>query len=374
LELAFVAAPRPRGRPAPRVMRALCELVERRGVDVVHGYEWTTALEAYWGPRTRHGVPAVATVMSMAVAPFLPHDMPLIVGTEQIAAHERAAGRSLVSVIEPPVDLGHNAAGTVDPDGFRAAYGLDPAADLVVCVTRLAAELKLEGLLAAIDAVAGLPADARAQLAIVGDGPSRDTVAARVERANALAGRRVAVLTGELSDPRPAYAAADVALGMGGSALRAMAFAKPVVVQGERGFWKLLEPATLDGFLWSGWYGVCTGREDGAALLSSILAALLADPARRATLGTYGRALVEQRFSLERAALLQLEHYEAALAAAAIGPRQRIAAAGASAIGVAAYRLQYRINQARGRSALDDFNSKPVAAAGSAVAAVAFSR
>ena len=75
-------------------MRALCRLVGERGVDVVHGYEWTTALEAYWGPRARDGVPAVATVMSMAVAP-----VPAAAtcrwssGTEQIADHERRAGR-----------------------------------------------------------------------------------------------------------------------------------------------------------------------------------------------------------------------------------------------------------------------------------------
>ena len=362
MELEFVAAPRPRGRPAPRVMRALCGLVEQRAVDVVHGYEWTTALEAYWGPRARLGVPAVATVMSMAVAPFLPHDLPLIVGTEQIAAHEREAGRSLVAVIEPPVDVRHNAPGAVDATGFREQYGLDGEANLVVCVTRLAAELKLEGLLAAIDAVAALPATARAQLAIVGDGPTRDAVAARIAQANAGAGRTVAVLTGELRDPRPAYAAADVTLGMGGSALRAMAFGRPVVVQGERGFWQLLEPATLDDFVWTGWYGIGQGREDGAARLAAILDPLLADPARRARLGTYARGLIEERFSLQRAALLQLEHYETAVERAPIRPRQWIAAGGVSASGLAAYRIRSRIDQVLGRRSVDDFNSNPVAA------------
>ena len=137
--LEFVAAPRPRGRPSPKVMRGLRRLVAERGVDVVHGYEWTTALEAYWGPRARDGVPAVATVMSMAVAPFLPLDMPLVVGTEQIADHERNAGRRAVTVIEPPVDLVRNASsrrrdGRVPP---RSRAG--PDAVTLVCVSRLAA-------------------------------------------------------------------------------------------------------------------------------------------------------------------------------------------------------------------------------------------
>ena len=50
------------------------------------------------------------------------------------------------------------------------------------------------------------------------------------------AGRQVVLLTGEIADPRPAYAAADVVVGQGGSALRGMAFGKPLVVVGEGRF------------------------------------------------------------------------------------------------------------------------------------------
>ena len=358
--LEFVPAPRPRGRPSPKVMRALRGLVGERGVHVVHGYEWTTALEAYWGPRARDGVPAVATVMSMAVAPFLPLDMPLVVGTEQIAYHERRAGRREVAVIEPPVDVVHNAPGVVDTAEFRRAHGLDPDALTVVCVSRLAAELKLEGLLAAIEVAGRLEHTARMQLVIAGDGPGRGEVAAAAERANAAAGRRAVILTGELRDPRPAYAAADLSLGMGGSALRAMAFGRPLVVQGERGFWELLTPDTVERFLWTGWYGAGEGREYGPAHLEGILRGLLADPSRRASLGDYARDLVEERFSLRAAAARQLAIYERALAEAPRG-REWIAAGGSSACRLAAYRMQSRVDQVRGRLTADDFNAKAVA-------------
>ena len=96
-------------------------------------------------------------------------------------------------------------------------------------------------------------------------------------RCNARAGRPVVLLAGELRDPRAAYAAADVCLGMGGSALRAMAFAKPLVVQGEGGFWELLTPDTVDRFLWTGWYGVGDDPARGAAVLADILRPLLAE-------------------------------------------------------------------------------------------------
>ena len=90
----------------------------------------------------------------------------------------------------------------------------------------------------AIDAVSALPAELRVRLVIVGDGPARAELDALAASANARCGRTVATLVGAADDPRPWYAAADVVLGMGSSALRAMAYAKPLVVQGERGFWR----------------------------------------------------------------------------------------------------------------------------------------
>ena len=114
------------------------------------------------GPRATRGVPAVATVMSMAVAPFLPLDMPLVVGTEQIADHERRAGRRAVEVIEPPVDVARNAPDAVDAAAFAAEHGLDADALTVVCVSRLAPELKLEGLLTAVEVAGRLAPGARA--------------------------------------------------------------------------------------------------------------------------------------------------------------------------------------------------------------------
>ena len=169
-------------------------------------------------------------------------------------------------------------------------------------------------MLTACDVVGRLAAGgASLQLAVVGDGPARQQVEERAAKANAAAGRRVVVLTGAKNDPRPAYAAADVMLGMGGSALRGLAFGKPLVVQGEGGFWQLLTPQSAPTFLDQGWYGLANDVPGGAGRLAAILAKLLADPELRLTLGRYGRQLVVERFSLERAAAVQEEVYLAAL-------------------------------------------------------------
>lgn len=349
--------PRAGRRPSPTIVRQLRELARARRLDVLHGYEWPPGVQTFLA--APDGVAPVCTVMSMAVAPFLPRTMPLLVGTEDIRAAAAAAGHRSVTLLEPPVDVVANSPSFPAAD-FRVRYGLDPEVPLVVVVCRLVAELKLEGLLAACDAVGALAAAGTpVQLAIVGDGSARDQVAEAAAKANAQAGRTAVVLTGQLAEPRPAYAAADVMLGMGGSALRALAFAKPMVVQGERGFWSLLTSQTRPVFLRQGWYGVGSdkdGRAGGAVRLAGILRPLLADPGARAEFGRLGRDLVVDRFSLQAAAELQERVYAAAVADAARSGRSTVDAARMVA-GVARHKLSRKWQRSRGTVAIDDFNA-----------------
>jgi L-malate glycosyltransferase len=360
LGLEFVELPAPGKRPSPRVASALRRLVDERGIDILHGYEWPPTLEAELAAIGRPHVAVVSTVMSMAVPGFIPRGVELVVGTREIADHEiRRRGRRRTAVIEPPVDLAHNRPDLpLDVAGFRARHDLDADRVAVVAVARFAHELKLEGTLAAIDVAADEP---RMQLVLVGDGPARDTVHERVARANERAGRRAVVLTGALDDPRAAYAAADVSLGMGGSALRALAFGTPLVVQGEHGFWRALTPETLDGFLWTGWYGIGDGAATGPERLRAELEPLLADPARRRELAAYGLSVVRERFSLGAAAQTQLAVYERAMAER---PRFPARAAGdlAALARYGAYYVRKRVRRATGREAADDFNARPVTA------------
>ena len=219
LGLEYVESPDPGRRPSLSMAVHLRTLTRDRGIDVLHGYEWPPSLEcvaasARFGRSS--GPVAVSTVMSMSVPPFIPTTTSLVVGTEQIAALERARGRDRVSVVEPPVDLLFNvppAEGVIA--AFRHRWHLTPERPLLVCVTRLAHELKAEGLRSAIAAVSGPLAARRPQLLIVGDGPARAEIAAAAATVNAQAGPDTVILTGELLDPRVAYAAADVVVGMG---------------------------------------------------------------------------------------------------------------------------------------------------------------
>ncbi|WP_182883098.1 glycosyltransferase family 4 protein [Microbispora sp. H10949] len=348
-----------RRRPDPPTIRMIRRLVAERGIDVVHGYEWPPGLEAYFATFGRSPAAAVCTVMSAGVAPFLPPELPLVVGTEELRKLE-AGRRRYVRLIEPPVDVVANAPGV--PSGeFTARFGLGDDRLNVVVVCRLVPELKLEGLLTAVDVVGRLAAELPVRLVVVGDGAARDQVERRAAEANARAGERVVVLTGELFDPRPAYACGAVAIGMGGSALRALAFGCPLVVQGEAGFFETLTPRTVDRFLTGGWYGLGNGAAEGPRRLEEALRPLLTDAGLRTELGAFGRSLVVERFSLQSAARVQEGVYRDALTGT--GPRGSLRSALGSSAAVVGYKVRRKYARARGRAPADDFNAVAAARA-----------
>lgn len=361
--LAHIEVPQHRARPSPAVIRMLGDLVRHHAVDVVHGHEWPPIIEAFLGVDLPGRAAVVGTVMSMSVAPFLPRSVPLTVGTEMIRQAAAADGYRQVALLEPPVDTQADHP-SFDGSDFRISHGIAPDEVLLAMICRLVPDLKLEGLLSACDAIgdlalAGLPV----RLVVIGDGPARDQVAMQAAKVNASVGRMVVLLAGEMADPRPGYAAADIIVGQGGSALRGMAFGKPLVVVGENGFSELLTPDSAPIFLRQGWYGLGPGsRGAGVAALRSVLEPVVASAPRRRALGIFGRRLVEQRFSLDHAARTMEETYLSAIRNRA-SAGQRLVEAARCGVGVARYKLQRKYRRWLGTASTDDGNARAMIAA-----------
>lgn len=309
--LRFVPARRLRYRPAPSRIVQLAALARRERLDLIHAYEWPSCLDAYFGAGLILGVPVLCTVLSMSVAPYIPASMPLIMGTAELGSEARRSQQGAVWVLEPPIDVVNDHPG-IDGSVFRRAHGVADSDLLVVSVSRLAVDLKLDALVRVIDAADLLAGRFPLRLVLVGGGPARNALLERAGAVNRRWGRQVVTLPGPELDPRPVYAAADVVVGMGSSALRALAIGRPVVVQGERAFSEVFEPATLGTFLRQGFYGVADDAA-GAERLADQLNGLLANPQRRAMLGRFGRQVVAERFSLDRAVRIQLEIYSQVL-------------------------------------------------------------
>jgi glycosyltransferase involved in cell wall biosynthesis len=296
--LRFIAAPDARIHPSPARMRALREVVRRERPALVHAWDWWQCLDAYYAVHLMMRVPMVVTDMMMDLTCVLPKDLPTTFGTPELVERARAAGRRRVELIMPPVDVAANASGAVDPQPLRARCRISPHEIVLVTVSRLADFMKAESLLRTIDVVRVLGRELPLRFVIVGDGADRPSVEALARATNDELGRDAVVLTGALIDPRPAYAMADIVVGMGGSALRGMAFSKPVVVVGERGFAQALTPRTMEFFRYKGMYGVGDGHPGNDGFAATVRE-LATDASLRQQLGAHARNFVVKEYSLE---------------------------------------------------------------------------
>jgi len=287
--------------------RQVSEFARRHNVDLVHVYgSWGGGTRpTYWGPSRFGRIPWVQTVYEMSVPPKNYRHMPMIVGTHyQHDDEQNRPGRTIL--ISPPVDLAENRPDASSAARFRHEHALGDG-PLLVIVSRLDVIMKTVPTLAAIDAMRGLAATG-ATLVIVGTGNNVAALQARADEVNAAVGRPAVRLVGLMADPRPAYAAADIMLGMGGSAARSLAFAKPLVAQGEAGWSMLFEPTTAE-FIARSSYWSPDEETEAAARLVAILTPLLNDPQRRTELGGFGREFAEHRFALTTMADRLVEFY-----------------------------------------------------------------
>ena len=322
--LRFLPAPASTFHPSPARMRALRQVVRHERPDLLHAWEWYQCLDAYYVEHLLMRVPMSVTGMLMSVSRLLPKALPTTFGTPELVDRAIAAGRRHVRLLLPPVDVNLNAPGVVDPLPFREQYGIAQDDLTLVTVSRLstANDIKAESLFRTVDAVATLGRELPLRLVIVGEGNIRAELERLVARTNATLGRSAVVLTGALLDPRPACAAADIVVGMGGSALRGMAFGKPVVVVGAKGFSAPFTPETAESFYYKGMYGIGDGSSDNARLVRDIRG-LAEYPDQLSALGEFSRQFVLKHFALEKvsAGFAEFCHF-----AVANQPRSHVAA------------------------------------------------
>ncbi|MFJ3793677.1 glycosyltransferase family 4 protein [Kitasatospora sp. NPDC090091] len=285
--------------PHAEVRRRLGRLAAEHGSQLLHAWEVRAARNSYFGPGRYGRLPVITTFYGIRMLRGLPRHQPLVLGLGALMGEGKAFGHQDVSLIEPPVNTATDAPGLVDGAAFRREHGIGDDELLLVIVTRLVPALEKDaGAELTVDAVRHLD-DPRVRLVVVGAGPSLEPLRTRAAAANTALGRRAVLVPGQLADPRPAYQAADIVLGMGGSALRGLAFGKPVVVHGAAGYTAVHEPGPLvEPHASRCMYGFGNGSREPASRAGQ-LRGLLDDPGRRTELGAWGREWVVGRFSLE---------------------------------------------------------------------------
>ncbi len=290
---------------APR----LAELADEREVHVVHGYGGWDLRPAFQGPCRWGRRPLVQTVYEMYLPSQTYRHQPLIVGTRYLLEEQQSRPGS-VDLISPPVDL-HADHPDFDPDDFLAEFDLDPARCRIVMVTRLDHHMKEVGVTHAIEAMELIGRD-DVDLIIVGWGDAEERLHAVGAGVNERLGRRAVVFCGAMHDPRPAYAVADIAVGMGSSVARSLAFGTAVVVAGEHGWYRTFTPETADLLFRNSFWSDETEPEP-VVELAGHLRKLIDDPAGRRRLGAFGRRFAEENFGLEAMAERLAGVYERSL-------------------------------------------------------------
>jgi glycosyltransferase involved in cell wall biosynthesis len=299
-----------------RGAREVGRLLTRLEPDVVHGQDRRAGMVGrLWAWRHRvpsvytlHGVPdSLAELVpgNRAVAPRRRSDrLAYLTAERQLARVPRSA------VVVPCGALGdyaHDHVG-VPAERIRVVTNGIPERWLTAPRERTAAEAPLAvwlGLMAPVkrveslvEAVAGVPG---LRLRLVGDGPLRE----RIEALGARLGSRLE-LTGFAADPLPLLAEGDLFV------LPSAAEACPIALLQAMALGLACVATRVGGvpdLVRDGVDGVLVDAGDDAALRAA-LAALAADPARRASLGASARARVEELFTAERCARLLIDVYE----------------------------------------------------------------
>lgn len=300
------------------------EVCAQSDADIVHVFGPWLGPAATVAAASRRGQSAVVTNWTMSNVYFTPRHTPMIVGTRALEADLRARTLGPVWLMEPPVDIVADAPDAARGRSFREHLGLGDHHLVAVVVGRVDNDMKAESLRHTIDAI-GAIAEPTLRLVIVGDGDAKAEMDGRAASVNAALGWEAVLLPGPLQDPRPAYDAADIALGMGGSALRALAHGKPLIVLGVGGFACRFEASTQDFFYEQGFFGEGS-QEEPVEHLATLIRSLW-DPSERVQLGAHGLAEVGARFGLERMAERLEGIYEQTLKTFPARPR-RLANAG----------------------------------------------
>lgn len=151
------------------------------------------------------------------------------------------------------------------------------------------------------------------RVVIVGGGDDFENVKNKQEKVNKLLGRECITLTGPRTDINKFAALGKLFVGVSRAALEAMAAQKPVVIAGNEGYIGLFDESKLDVGINTNF--CCRGCADSSKelLRNDILGFFSMSDYEKEELGTFGRELIKQEYSVERMASDTIKVYDWAL-------------------------------------------------------------
>ncbi|MDI3316747.1 MAG: glycosyltransferase [Bacillota bacterium] len=288
-----------------RSVAGLRALVRRRAIGLVHAHARIPAWVADHA-LAGSGVPLVTTYHGLYNAGWFWRRMTrwgerAIAVSQDVRDHlirRLGADPDRVTVIPNGIDLEEYAAA---PREGPPDLDLPPEAPVVLHVSRLSEFVETSlALAASAPELADRVRDVR--ILIAGAGRQLERLRQEADAANRRAGRTVVYTLGARSDVPALLGRAWVAVGVGRSALEAMAAGRPVIISGNGGYGGILTEERLARFEAHNFTARGFGRPIEAEALLPDLVRLLGDEPLRRRLGALGRETVRQRYSIEETA------------------------------------------------------------------------
>lgn len=147
------------------------------------------------------------------------------------------------------------------------------------------------------------------RMVLVGGGEVYEELKAKAEAANREIGRECLTLTGPRTDINEIVAACDLFVGVSRAALEAMAAGKPAVLSGAQGHTGLFVPELLNKAMDTNFCCRTDPIATDDQLVEAVKAGFALSPEEREELGTYGRQVVREHYSVNRMAQDCLDMY-----------------------------------------------------------------
>lgn len=200
-----------------------------------------------------------------------------------------------------------------DVSGVIEEFGLSPDSRKIVYISRMDADRAAVAFQLADITPELLKTEPSLEVVIVGGGNVFDKLSARAEEVNQAAGRRVITLTGARTDINRFANLGDLFIGVSRSALEAMACAKPVIVAGNEGYIGIFGEDKLEAAIDTNFCCRGCGDSTGEKLLADCITLLTQPAEQNEQLGTYGRTMIQELYSVRRMAEENIKMYRSVL-------------------------------------------------------------
>lgn len=145
---------------------------------------------------------------------------------------------------------------------------------------------------------------------MVGSGNILDLVKEKAQEINSRTGHNTVIVAGARTDINKFTALADLFIGFGRSSLEALAAGKLLILAGNVGYIGILDENSLDAAIKSNFSGRGKNKAESELFKNDIIKVLLQmSEEERKTLGTFGRSLIENSYSLKRMVQDNIEVY-----------------------------------------------------------------